>query len=189
MTAGTTLQQETKDLFNSWRGIHALRKDEDMDTVAFCEMDDLKYQNEVVEMMRSLYMEDGAAHPVNHSIFPAAVEHLVSHPSAGQIVLIRSGNQLRGYALLIPYWSNEFGGILLFVDELFVSSAYRNHGIGRRFFLYLEQKRPFDAVALALEVGPDNRSARRLYESLGFVQRRNATLTHTLTLNYAPFCA
>lgn len=151
-----------------------------MDTVTFCKMEDLEHQSEIVKMMLGLYEEDEAAHPVDSSVFPATIEHLVSHPSTGQIVLFRGNRELMGYALLIPYWSNEFGGVLLFVDELFVLSEYRNQGIGRRFFRHLEEQRPFDAVALALELSPSNRRAHRLYESLGFVKRRNATLTRSI---------
>jgi hypothetical protein len=47
---------------------------------------------------------------------------------------------LLGYALLIPYWSNEFGGVLLFVDELFVLREVRNRGIGHSFFRFLTPK-------------------------------------------------
>jgi len=56
----------------------------------------------------------------------------------------------------------------------------RNRGIGRSFFLNLEEKRPFEAVALALEVSPGNHRARRLCESLGFRPRRNSTPTRRL---------
>ncbi len=38
--------------------------------------------------------------------------------------MFHEGVQLVGYAILIPYWSNEFGGNLLFIDELFVSPAF-----------------------------------------------------------------
>lgn len=157
-----------------------------MDTVTFRKMETLDRQNEVVEMMRALYDHDEAASPVDYSLFSSTIENLVSNPAAGQIVLLQEGNELRGYALLIPYWSNEFGGVLLFVDELFVSSTFRNKGIGRRFFHHVEQQRPFDAVALALEVSPSNRRARRFYESLGFAQRRNATLTRPLDAKSNP---
>lgn len=56
----------------------------------------------------------------------------------------------------------------------------RNRGIGRSFFRNLDETRPFEAVALALEVSPGNHRARRLYESLGFRPRRNSTLTRRL---------
>jgi hypothetical protein len=57
----------------------------------------------------------------------------------------------------------------------------RNCGIGRSFFKFLGQTRPFEAVALALEVSPGNTGALRLYESLGFRQQRNLVLNCSLT--------
>ena len=98
-------------------------------------------------------------------------------PSRGQVVLFNQGPVLVGYALLIPYWSNELGGTLLFIDEMFVAPGVRNQGIGRSFFKHLDDVRPFEAVALALEVSPRNAGARRLYESLGFRRRGNSILT------------
>jgi len=151
-----------------------------MDTVAFSVMGDLQRRDDVVKMMRGLYEEDQAAHAPDISLFPTTVEHLVANPSAGQIILFRKESELVGYAILIPYWSNEFGGNLLFVDELFVAAAYRNRGIAHRFFQHLEQRLPFGAVALALEVSPGNGRANRLYESLGFERRENAVLVSEL---------
>lgn len=151
-----------------------------MDTISFSVMTDLEHREEVVAMMRLLYEEDKSASEVDYARFPSTIEYLVSNPSAGQVVLFRSGRELRGYALLVPYWSNEFGGTLLCIDELFVVSGSRNRGIGRSFFRYLEQQRPFAPVSLALGVSPGNRRARRLYESLGFVEHRNATLTRQM---------
>lgn len=131
-------------------------------------------------MMRALYAEDEPASPVDAARFPATIEFLIAHPSRGRIVLFREAGVLRGYAVLIPYWSNEFGGTLLFVDELFVTPAARNRGVATRFFGFVANERPFDAVALALEVSPKNAGARRLYESLGFTQRKNWVLTRRL---------
>src|SRR5919108_5794648 len=107
----------------------------------FTTMTDLRHLDEIVLMMRALYAEDEAASPVNRSRFAANIEFLVSHPSRGSIILFGQGESLGGYALLVPYWSNEFGGTLLFVDELFVVSNARRRGIGRSFFKYLEEVR------------------------------------------------
>jgi hypothetical protein len=45
------------------------------------------------------------------------------------------------------------------VYELFVVADARKQGIGRSFFRYLDETRPFAAVALALEVSPGNKRA------------------------------
>ena len=129
-------------------------------------------------MMRALYAEDEGASAVDQSRFPLNIAFLIAQPSRGRIVLFSEGGLLRGYALLIPCWSNEFGGTLLFVDEMFVMPKARNRGIGRSFFRFLNEEKPFDAVAVALEVSPSNTAARRLYESLGFSHRENSVLTY-----------
>jgi GNAT superfamily N-acetyltransferase len=143
----------------------------------FVDLTDLRLKEPILAMMRALYAEDEAESQVDQSRFAASIEFLVSHPSQGRIVVFREGGSPRGYALLVPYWSNEFGGILLYIDEIFVVAEARNGGIAHRFFGYLAEKRPYGAIALALEVGPSNGHARRLYESLGFRLRRNSTLT------------
>lgn len=148
-----------------------------MKKTEFITMTDLRYKDDLLSMMRSLYIEDEAASPVEHSRFAANIEFLVARPSRGQFVLFKQGASLVGYALLITYWSNEFGGTLLFVDEMFVTPGARNQGIGRSFFKRLDEVRPFEAVALALEVSPHNAGARRLYGSLGFRPRENSILT------------
>jgi len=149
-----------------------------MTIVDFITMNDLNHQAELVAMMSALYAEDEAASPVDQSRFPSSVEFLIAHPSRGRIVLFSERGAICGYALLIPYWSNEFGGTLLFVDEIFVTADARNRGIAKSFFGYLDETRPFDAVALALEVSPGNIRARQLYESLGLTHRRNSVLTY-----------
>ncbi len=152
-----------------------------MTTVDFSTMNNLRHKAELVAMMRALYSEDEAASPVDQSRFPLNIKFLIAQPSRGRIVLFSEGGSLRGYALLIPYWSNEFGGTLLFVDEMFVIAEARNRGIGRSFSRFLDEERPFDAVALSVEVSPSNAGARRLYESLGFSHRTNSVLRYRLT--------
>nr|WP_303652721.1 GNAT family N-acetyltransferase [Paludisphaera mucosa] len=125
--------------------------------------------------MWGLHDEDGSA-GVDAGRFPATIRHVLDHPERGRVVLFLDGEALVGYALLIPYWSNEFGGPLVFVDELYVAPAARGVGLGRRFLERLAVERPFDAVAALLEVGRSNARARRLYESLGFRERSYATM-------------
>src|SRR5215471_5624108 len=155
--------------------------DSGMIAVDFSTMSDLQHKEELVTMMQALYAEDKSDFPVDQSRFGINVECLVANPSQGRIVLFRQGELLCGYALLVPYWSNEFGGTLLFVDAMFVIPEARNRSIGRRFFKFLDQTRPFGAVALALEVSPGNAGALRLYESLGFRRQKNLVLTYSFT--------
>jgi ribosomal protein S18 acetylase RimI-like enzyme len=143
----------------------------------FQTMTDAASMPKIVSMMRALYAEDEPAHAVDSDRFPRTIEHLLNEPGRGRIILFQENGFVRGYALLIPYWSNEFGGTLLFVDELFVAPEARRRGIARAFFQFLIVQRPFDAVAFALEVSPRNTRARSFYESIGFQRRRNVVMT------------
>ena len=137
---------------------------------------DASATGQLLEMMRGLYSEDPSdANTPGETQFLRTIRVLLEKPDRGRIVLFFEGQTIQGYAVLIPYWSNEFGGTLLFVDELFVKPEARNRGIGREFFEFLRTQRPFDAIVSALEVSPKNLRARKLYFSLGF-EPRNYTM-------------
>jgi predicted GNAT family acetyltransferase len=78
--------------------------------------------------------------------------------------------QVSGYALLIGFWSNELGGEICEVDELYVVPGHRNRGYGSSLFaaIALGDLWPRSKAAIVLGVTPGNAAARRLYERLGF---------------------
>jgi len=148
--------------------------------LSFATMTDHDHSGDVVRMMRELYETDAPDLGVDFAKFPATIERLLGEPSRGRIVLAMSDGAVAGYALLIPYWSNEFGGIVVLLDELLVEQQFRGQGIGRAFLRFLDEHRPFEAVALALEVSPKNAAARALYESMGFEERKFRMMTRRL---------
>src|SRR5580765_2210855 len=152
-----------------------------MALIQFMPMTDLQHEKEVLLMMRGLYREDAAALPVDSQRSQQVIRTLVEHPGRGRIVLFVKDENIYGYAILIPYLSNEFGGTVLFIDEIFVKPLMRWRRIARHFFELLRCERPFDAVALALEVSPTNLRARRLYESIGFESRPTSMLVRRLS--------
>lgn len=154
------------------------RGGEDVSRVAFVTMTDGRHADGVCALMRALYAEDPPASAPDPARFPVTVRHLLAHPDRGRIVLVLDADRLDGYGVLVPYWSNEFGGTVVFVDELYLVPAARGRGTGRRFLEWVEAGRPFGAVAAFLEVGRANDRARRLYESVGFRERTYATLAY-----------
>ena len=152
-----------------------------METITFLVMTNLEHRDSVAAMMRQFNEEDRGGFEADQSRFASSIGHLIADASAGHIVLFLEGSALRGYAVVVPYWSNEIGGKLLFVDELFVVPDFRSRGIGRAFFSYVERELPFGAAALGLGVNLQNSRARRLYESLGFVEMQIATLVRRIS--------
>ena len=146
-------------------------------TVEFETMTDGASAADVLRMMDGLYADDAS---VDRGRFALTIVRLLTEPERGRIVLFKRDGAVCGYGLLIPYWSNEFGGTLLWVDELFVDEACRGQGIARAFLASVAEQRPYHAVALALEVNTRNVRARALYESMGFAERHNEMMTRRL---------
>ena len=124
----------------------------------------------VVEMSLRLYSEDPGPVPVAAKNMRTTLEVLRRAPGRGRAVVLDIQGQVSGYALLIGFWSNELGGEICEVDELFVMPENRNRGYASSLFTAIAQGDlwPAPIAAIRLGVTPNNTAARRLYERLGF---------------------
>ena len=125
-------------------------------------------QEVVAGMIMAFYEEAGGGEFMNPGMIERTFRQLTAHPDYGRVVVFEAKGQIIGYALLINFWSNEYGGIVLNIDELYVIPEWRGGGIGTDFINHLVAGHVGDCVALKLEVLPYNRRALRLYEKLGF---------------------
>jgi len=149
-----------------------------MDALEFVRMTDMVHADDVCGMMADLYKEDPpATGDISAEYFHRTIHRLLQQPDQGSILLLQFGGETCGYVVLVPYWSNEYGGVLLFVDELYVKSSFRNRGIGTSFLRHLKSHCPDGTARICLEVSHRNAKARALYESLGFVARPYSTMT------------
>jgi GNAT superfamily N-acetyltransferase len=128
--------------------------------------------DEAIERMcLALYAEDPGPEPVPAENIRRTLRALRDNPLRGRALVLELDSQACGYALVISYWSNELGGDIDIIDELYVERSHR----GLRHATHLieglsARTEPWasNVVALALEVTPDNVRARRLYERLAF---------------------
>jgi GNAT superfamily N-acetyltransferase len=123
-------------------------------------------------MVQKLYQKESAEHTIPPKNFLKTIDFLSKNTNMGVIYLLFYENKIIGYSILIFYWHNEYGGLLLNIDELFVEDTHRGKGIGKFFFQWIEKKYP-EIIGLALEVSPSNTKAIKLYEKLGFNKRYN----------------
>jgi GNAT superfamily N-acetyltransferase len=125
-------------------------------------------REEIVAMCLALHREDPGVSPVEAEQVRETLALFDRHRGRGRAVVAEVGDRLAGYALLIPYWSNEQGGEICEVDELYVRAERRGEGLGSALFAAIDGG-SFGAFAgVALGVAPANARARRLYERLGF---------------------
>lgn len=124
----------------------------------------------LVEMCFQLYAEDPGPLPVQAGNMRETLEALRRDPCRGRGLVWKSKKTTIGLRIAHRFWSNELGGNICEVDELFVVPEYRSQGFGKSLFEAIAQGDlwPTPIVGMALGVTPDNVRARRLYERLGF---------------------
>jgi GNAT superfamily N-acetyltransferase len=125
----------------------------------------------IVAMSLALYREDPSVHPVDAAQVRRTLDRLRAEPGRGRAVVLDTGGGPVGYALLIAFWSNELGGEVCTLDELYVQPGHRGRGAASRLIEALAAGGgpwPGRPAALALEVTAANARARALYARLGF---------------------
>jgi GNAT superfamily N-acetyltransferase len=135
---------------------------------AVASMDDV---HRLQPMVAGLYQED--ANPDAPKSMAPQIEltfaELLSKPDKGKVITICSDGDIAGYAIIIYFWSNEYGGNVIEIDELYVSPNHRQKGLGKAFFEWLFKEYE-NSSGFALQVSKSNQRARKLYEEVGFSQ-------------------
>lgn len=135
--------------------------------------------NDLKRMIAALYVEDPSTLPMTAAKIGRTIATLRHEPARGTAVVLDIDGRAHGYALLCSFWSNELGGEVCVLDEIYVDPAFRGRGASTELVRGLvDATLPWfnDAVAIELEVTPTNTRARALYERLGFAAYKNALM-------------
>jgi len=131
--------------------------------------------DDVERMVLDFYREGGddSSEPfMTDSKIRKTIAQTLSHPDHLKIILFReeTGSEQPeppiGYCILSAFWSNEYGGLVMIIDELYVVPAFRNRGVATSFIRHLADAKEY--VALNLECFYENTAAFNLYRRLGF---------------------
>jgi GNAT superfamily N-acetyltransferase len=128
----------------------------------------------IIAMSLALFAEDPSPETVGREQVARTLDTLRREPQRGTAAVLELDEAVVGYALLIAFWSNELGGEVAIIDELYVAPSARGSGHALALLEQLAHHAgpyPRRAVALALETTPGNQRARRLYERAGFVAK------------------
>ena len=84
------------------------------------------------------------------------------------LLIFKSGRPI-GYALLVSYYSNEYGGCIAVLDEFFIAPEYRGRGMGGKALEMLKTWAVDNyRSGITLEITGTESKARSLYERHGF---------------------
>lgn len=136
----------------------------------------------LLEFMREYYAFDG--HGFDREKARVALTSLLRDETFGRAWLILDVDIPVGYIVICFGYSLEWLGRDAFVDEFFLSEAYRGRGWGRATMAFLEDAARADGIhALHLEVVQSNTKALELYRKLGFHEHRSTFLSKWIDRN------
>lgn len=119
-----------------------------------------------LELMNEFYHSEAVLHPVPVEFMERSFAELARSEEYLLAYFLEEEEVVKGYALLSRSFSPEAGGIVIWLEELYLRPAFRGCGLGSAFLEFMKQNVP--AARYRLEVEPDNHRAKALYGRHGF---------------------
>ena len=133
-------------------------------TLTMATADDLA---DVVALLSAQFDEHG----IDAGDVARGARGLIESPERGAIFLATVDGTRVGIAAMPFTWTLEHGGLVAWLDELYVLPSMRDRGIGRALLDHvLAAARAAGCLAIDLEVDTSHARVERLYERRGFTR-------------------
>lgn len=116
----------------------------------------------------AFYHSEAVLHPVPQSHKDAMWEELMRSDDYAECFFIDKDGADAGFLLMAYTFSQESGGKVAWVEEIFILPEFRGQGLGTEFFEFIKKEIEPKCTRIRLEVEEDNVRAKKLYASLGF---------------------
>jgi ribosomal protein S18 acetylase RimI-like enzyme len=121
-----------------------------------------------LDLMRAYSEFDGIEFDLTRA--RRALEQMIREDH-GRAWMVELEGQVAGYVIVLYGFSLEYGGRVLEIDELFIRTEFRGHGLGRAILEFVEaEARDFGAILLTLETESENENAQAFYDKHGFTK-------------------
>ena len=124
-------------------------------------------RKDYLSMAKAFYESDAVLEKVPAENFEITFDLLLTQNPYAKGYVFEEKGKILGYALLAITHSQEAGGQVVWVEEIYLKPEARGKGYGHAFFQFLEEAFP-RAKRFRLEVEMENEKAVALYKKLGF---------------------
>ena len=121
----------------------------------------------ILQMMRVFYDSPAVQHTAPDDILEKDIDDCLSDMPFLEGFVIEQEKRIVGYAMTAISYTTEYGGICIWLEDLYLKPEYRHSGIAGKLFKFIEDYYP-DAVRFKLEVEPENEFAVKAYQKYGY---------------------
>lgn len=121
--------------------------------------------DEFIKMSIDFYNSDAVIQSVPTEFHEKAFNDVLTDNTYVDCFIFEHNSEIAGYGLLNKSYSREAGGLVLWIEELYVKEQFRGKGLGSEFISFVENN--FDFKRLRLEVEKENVRAVKMYERNG----------------------
>lgn len=126
------------------------------------------HETEFYAMCRDFFSSPAVCHEIKEKDMKTTFELTQKGSPYLRGLMMTEGDDILGYVLLSFTYSNEVGGMVVWIEELYVKEAYRNQGFGKQALDWIIRKYQDTTKRFRLEVTEENEGAKKLYRSFGF---------------------
>lgn len=131
---------------------------------------DIKDKDIYIEMTKAFYSTDAVSNNISEKHFHTTFNELIQSDRYANCYIIEYNEDIAGYMLLAKTFSQEAGGIVIWIEELYIKPKYRSKGIGHKVFKFIKENISPKVKRIRLEVEQTNKRAISLYQKLGFTK-------------------
>lgn len=125
-------------------------------------------RNSVLSFMIPFYASDAVLEKSPEWVLRKDIDDCLGDCPFIEGFVLDCGDHLGGYCMTAKSYSTEFGGMCVWIEDLYLAPQYRGMGYGPQMLAYVEERFRGKAVRLRLEVEPENTRAVAAYHKSGF---------------------
>ena len=122
---------------------------------------------EVLAMMRVFYDSPAVIHTSSDSVLEQDFNDCIGELPYLRGFIAEQNGGVAGYAMTSVSYTTEYGGVCVWLEDLYIKPEYRRFGIGKEVLRFIEKEFP-EAVRFKMEVEHENEAAYACYFSEGY---------------------
>ena len=123
---------------------------------------------EIEHVRRQLHIIETVVRSVEHPVLEKTFEECLKSDTYAELFILEWEGKIAGYGLIAKTFSQEAGGMVYWLEELYILEEYRSKGLGSEYFRYMEEHKEEGVTRFRLEVEKENERAWKLYKRQGY---------------------